>query len=121
MKLSIQDQNLVLDFSGWEKFLTFNFKGHFEIPLAHVTGIGFTAPKTSWREARAPGSYVPGLIKAGTFYTPRGKEFWYVTRQRPVTVVVDLQQEKYDRLIIGFPAGDPIQDTLRASRLPMKE
>ncbi len=117
MKLAIQDQTLIIDLEGWEKFLTFNFKGHFEIPVAHITGISFAVPKTSWREARAPGSYVPGLIKAGTFYSPRGKEFWYVRRHRPVRIVIELKDEKYDRMIISFPERDAALDTLRASRL----
>ncbi len=121
MKFAIQDQKIIIDLVGWEKFLTFNFKGHFEIPLEHIVGVSFAAPKTTWREVRAPGSYVPGLIKAGTFYTPQGKEFWYVTRQRPVVAALELKDEKYDHMVISFPTGDSIQSTLRASRLPIRE
>ena len=32
------------------------------------------------KEIKAPGTSIPGLIKAGTFYSNRGKEFWYVTK-----------------------------------------
>ncbi len=119
MKLVIENKKLIIDLEGWEKFFTFKFDGHFEIPLAHITSVSFAPPKTDWREARAPGMFVPRLIKAGTWYSPRGKEFWYVRRSRPQTVVFELQNEKYDRLILGFPVGDMIESTLRAHRLPV--
>ena len=28
-----------------------------------------------------PVTFIPGVIKAGTYLTNRGKEFWYVTRK----------------------------------------
>jgi hypothetical protein len=119
MRLAIQNQVVIIDLEGKEKFWSFNFKGHFEIPVAHITRVSFTVPKTGWREVRAPGSFFPGVIKAGTYYTPLGKEFWYATRWRPVTVVFDLKEEKYNRLVVAFPAGTLVESTLREARLPI--
>src|SRR3989338_6268781 len=110
MHLTIQPPNIILTLEGIEKFLAFNFADHFEIPLAHISGVSFTLPKTSWEELRSPGSFFPGLIKAGTYYTGRGKEFWYVTRKRRSVVVIDLHDEKYNRIVVGFPDSTMVQN-----------
>ncbi len=56
-------------------------KRDFEISLEHIVEVRTEAPETSWREIRAPRTYLPGVMKAGTYYTPRGKEFWYATKK----------------------------------------
>ncbi len=98
MHLFIKDNTLVIRLSFWER--VWSFHRSFAIPRDHVGAVRAGAPKTSWREIRAPGTFVPWVIKAGTYYTPRGKEFWYVTRKsRPVTI--ELSDEKYRRLVLG--------------------
>lgn len=54
------------------------------------------------REIRVPGMFLPRVIKAGTYYSNRGKEYWYRTRPKRYPVVVQLENESYKRLIIGF-------------------
>jgi len=44
------------------------------------------------------GTYLPEVIKAGTYYTPRGKEFWYVTKKG--CLVLELRDEPYKRIIL---------------------
>ena len=106
MHLHIDNGNLMIDLSFWEK--VWGFHGSFRIPLAHISGIKCEIPVTSWKELRVPGSFVPGLIKAGTYYTPRGKEFWYVTRWGKQFVTIELQSERYKRIVLGLPIGEYI-------------
>jgi hypothetical protein len=109
MHLHIDNGNLKIGFSFWEK--VWGFHGSFRIPLSHVREIKHEIPVTSWRELRIPGSFVPGVIKAGTYYTPRGKEFWYVTRWGKQFVTIELEHEKYRRIVLGLDEDEilPVQ------------
>ena len=86
-----------IDLSDLEKVLA--IKRDFEIPLEHIVEVRTEVPETSWREIRAPGTYLLGVIKAGTYYTPRGKEFWYVTKKG--CLVLELRDEPYKRIILS--------------------
>ena len=97
MKLTIYNGKLKIDLRDREKVLA--IKRDFEIPLEHIVEVKTEAPTTSWREIRAPGTYLPGVIKAGTYYTPRGKEFWYVTKKG--CLVLELRDEPYKRIILS--------------------
>ncbi len=52
-----------------------------------------------WEGWRMPGTHIPGLIIAGTYYRDGQKRFWDVTDPRR-TIVVELENEEYDRLIV---------------------
>jgi len=98
MKLTIHDGKLKIDLGDLEKVLA--IKGDFEIPLEHIIEATTEAPKTSWREIRAPGTYLPRAIKAGTYYTPRGKEFWYVTKKG--CLVLELKNDPYKKIVLSI-------------------
>ncbi len=98
MKLEISDRKLRIDLGDLGKILS--IRGGFEIPLDNIVKVGTEAYRTGWREIRAPGTHVPGAIKAGTYYTPRGKEFWYVTEKG--VLVLELENESYKRIVISI-------------------
>ena len=50
-------------------------KGSFKIPLQNIKNVSAELPKPTWKEIKAPGTFIPGLIKAGTYYTDKGQEF----------------------------------------------
>ena len=53
-----------------------------------------------WRKGvRAPGTHVPGVITAGTFYQEGEPVFWDV-HDPEKTVVIQLRDERYARLVI---------------------
>jgi hypothetical protein len=103
MILVFEGDNLAVRLAKMEKVWTLH--GDFSIPVSHIARVSKDAPQTVWREWRAPGTFVPYLIKAGTYYTPRGKEFWYMTRWRE-PVVLELTGEPYQRMIIGLPPAE---------------
>lgn len=78
MKILITKNHLEIDFSVTKKILS--MKGSFKIPLKNIQTITTQLPKPTWKEIKAPGTMIPGLIKAGTYYTDKGKQFWYVTK-----------------------------------------
>jgi hypothetical protein len=72
------------------------------IPLARIDRITTAEPQSDWAEIRAPGTFLPGVIKAGTYYTKRGKEFWYVTSDKDY-LTWELHDEPYRRIVITIP------------------
>lgn len=99
MNLSIIDEKLQIEFTLKEQLLAVRFNKVWQIPLAHIEQVTTDEPQSNWKELRAPGSFVPGLIKAGTYYTESGKEFWYVNRETNY-LTIELRDESYKRIIL---------------------
>jgi hypothetical protein len=94
----IENGNLILNVKGIGKFLA--LKSELVIPLTNIKGVtadpgAFDMPKG----LRAPGTAVPGLIYAGTFYHDGDKVFWDV-RNRANALVIELANEEFNRLIV---------------------
>lgn len=81
MNLSINNEKLQIEFTLKEQLLAVRWHKVWQIPLAHITQVTTAKPQSNWKEIRAPGSFIPGVVKAGTYYTNRGQEFWYVDRK----------------------------------------
>jgi hypothetical protein len=95
--LEIVGDRLLVRLSGWSK--VWALKGGLNIPLAHVRGAGFAPGGLKPKGLRAPGSYWPGVIAAGTYRWPGNKEFWSVRRLNKA-IVLHLQKEGYNRLVL---------------------
>ena len=72
-----------------------------EIPLAHIEEVGTERVKTHWSERRIPGSFIPCLVKAGTYRRAGRKDFWCVTRSQPVLRLA-LKDEYFSSLTLGI-------------------
>ena len=112
MRLSIEDSALKVRLSLLEKVLS--VRGSFRIPLDHIAGASTWRPRTTWREIRASGSYVPGVIKAGTYFTGRGREFWYTTRGDRV-LNIELNSGFYRRLVLTLDGNQEWADRINAT------
>ncbi|WP_437733820.1 hypothetical protein [Sorangium sp. So ce1335] len=100
MQLRIDGDRLTLTLQGAERLWALKLSP-IVVPREHVTRAEAALPPATWRAIRAPGTALPGLIKAGTYYTDRGKEFWYTVRSRkdnPLTI--ELAGESYRRLVL---------------------
>lgn len=97
--ISVADGKLVLHVQGLDKLWA--LKSILEIPLAHVEGIRVDAAVAhGWSHGvRMPGTNVPGVITAGTFYQDGKRVFWDV-HDSAKTIVIDLQDETYQQLIV---------------------
>lgn len=97
--LSISDGNLILHVRGADKLWA--FKSSLEIPLAHVAEIR-ADPSIAhgwWHGIRMPGTHIPDVITAGTFYHDGKRVFWDV-HNPDNTVVIELRDERYNELVI---------------------
>lgn len=111
MQLSISDDQLKIDLDWWERFWAFYYNADLHIPLSHIKQVSIEEPSSSWADARLPGTYLPGVIKAGTYYTDRGKEFWYATRSGRY-LVLELENEFYKKIVLTID-----QNQLWATRI----
>jgi hypothetical protein len=97
--LSIADGKLVLNVRGADKLWA--FKSSLEIPLQHIAGIRAdpSIAQGYWHGIRVPGTHIPGVIIAGTFYQDGKRIFWDV-HDPENTIVLDLHDERYNELIV---------------------
>ena len=101
MQLVMDADRLELWLEGLEHLWAFKL-APISIPLTHVVRAEAALPPRTWR-IRAPWTAVPGLIQAGTYYTPQGREFWYVARghgKEPLSI--ELEGERYRRLVLSI-------------------
>lgn len=98
-KLSISGETLCVEMIGWHRF--WSFKRQIEAPIGHVTSIRMGGEEArDWRAGiKLIGARIPGLIKAGIFRTHGEQVFWDV-RDPDQTVVIELRDEPFARLII---------------------
>jgi hypothetical protein len=97
--LSISGGNLVLHVRGADKLWA--LKSSLEIPLKHISEIR-ADPSIAhgwWHGLRMPGTNIPGVLTAGTFYQDGKRVFWDV-HNPDNTVVIDLKDERYNELIV---------------------
>ena len=99
MRLSLDDVTLRIELRGWEKLLAFHWHA-LEVPLTHIEQATTQRSKTTWREIRVPGTFVPWLIKAGTYRWSSRKDFWYVTRGKP-HLSIELRQGYFTSITLG--------------------
>ncbi|HBB30874.1 MAG TPA: hypothetical protein DDZ80_15230 [Cyanobacteria bacterium UBA8803] len=99
MNLSIIDNKLRIELEWYEQLWAFNWDKILEIPLAHIESATTDEPPSNWQEIRAPGTFLPGVIKAGTYYTTRGKEFWYVTKDGNY-LVLELRDASFKKIAL---------------------
>ena len=99
MNLSLVGNILRIELEWYEQLLAFTWDKTFEIPLEHIEQVSTQEPYSSWTEIRAPGTALPGVIKAGTYYSSRGREFWYVTQDKDY-LVLKLRDESFKKIIL---------------------
>ena len=97
--LSISGGNLLLHVRGADKLWA--FKSSLEIPLAHVAEVRAdpAIAHAWWHGIRMPGTSIPGVLTAGTFYHD-GKRVFGDVHNPDQTVVIELKDERYNELIV---------------------
>ena len=94
-EVQIVDGLLIVRVMGWDK--VWSLKSHLDIPLQHV--VGAHAAPDHVRGIRAPGTYIPGVITAGTFHVDGDKVFWDVHNPAKA-MAIDLRHDRYAKLIV---------------------
>ena len=99
VSVSIDGDRVRFDVQGWDKLWA--LKSQLEIPLAHIRSVRADSEPARgwWHGLRMPGTQIPGLLTAGTFYQSDGAVF-YDVHDPERTVVFELDHEHYHRLVI---------------------
>ncbi len=77
-------------------------KRRLSIPVAAITSVRrppARALRRLWKGWRAPGTHVPGLLTAGTFYKGSERHFWDV-RHPERAIEIELRGAAYDRVFV---------------------
>ncbi len=98
-RIDITDGRLIIEVLGWDKL--WSFKSQLEFPLEHVTTIRPWNKESDggFLGLRAPGTYWPGVIIAGTYYRNGEKKF-YAVHDFSRALVIELTGEKYARVVV---------------------
>jgi hypothetical protein len=110
VRISIEDGLVNFDVEGIDK--VWSFKSRLTIPLTHIRSVKIDteAARGWWHGLRLLGTQLPGVLTAGTFYENGGIVF-YDVHDPDKTIVLELDHERYQRLIVEVESP---QSTLRA-------
>lgn len=93
-----QDNSFVFNVNGMHKLWA--FKSQLTIPVDNIKSAHQDLESIKgWKGWRIPGTHVPSIITAGTFYKSGSKIFWDVVNMENC-IIVDLIDEEYKQLII---------------------
>lgn len=97
-EVSIDGMDLMVRIEGLDKLWA--LKSRLVIPLANVRGATIDPGIIKERKGiRAPGTYLPRVITAGTFHIDGERVFWDL-RDPAKAVVIELADERYARLVV---------------------
>jgi hypothetical protein len=104
-EVTIEGGNLIVRVRGVDK--VWALKSELEIPLAHVAGAERDQEEASrwYHGIRLPGTNVPGVITAGSFYRHGERAFWDVHHPENA-VAIRLRDESYGRLVVEVEDPD---------------
>ena len=107
VEVEISGGTLHLEVKGLDRLWA--FRSSLAIPLSNVRGVR-RDPEVArgwFKGFRAPGTHIPGVIVAGTFYQDGKRVFWDVHHAEN-TLVIDLDDERYDQLIVEVAEPDAV-------------
>ena len=110
----VEGDRVRFEVEGWDRLWA--LKSQLEIPLAHVRSVRVDPePARGWFHGlRLPGTEIPGLLTAGSFYQSGGFVF-YDVHDPERTVVIELDHEHYQRLVIEVANPADVVTTLRSA------
>lgn len=109
--VSIGSDKIVLDVEGMDQL--WSLRSRLEFPLSHITSVRVDreAARGWWHGLRIMGTNVPGVLTAGTYYQDGGIVF-YDVHDPDNTVVMELDHERYRRLIVEVENPEDTRDRI---------
>ena len=82
-------------------------RGSFSIPFLDITSGSTASLPSTCKEVRSPGTFIPGVIKAGTYYNSRGEEFWMVKKGQQI-LNIEVKEMPYKRFVLGVENSEEL-------------
>ncbi|TWI57478.1 hypothetical protein IQ22_00695 [Pseudomonas duriflava] len=90
-------------------------KSQLTIPQAHILAVRRDDTVLhAWKGWKAPGTKIPNILTAGTFYLEGEQVFWDVSHAEGA-LVIDLEDEQYKRLIIEVEHPEAVIEALASA------
>lgn len=120
VNVMIEGDRVRFEVEGWDKLWALTSR--LEIPVAHILDVRADPEPARgwWHGLRLPGTQIPGLLTAGSFYQSDGFVFFDV-HDPERTVVIDLDHEHYRRLVIEVEDPAEIVMKLRSAISPSSQ
>jgi len=103
-QLELTDSELIVHLGKWEKMMALS--ANVRVPLQQVRGAtedpGFGGAGGLKLGVRIPGTHIPFVVAAGTFLKDGDRQFVF-TRRTLQTIVIELADNEWTRLVIGVP------------------
>lgn len=99
-RIVIENEWLTVHVTGIDRLLA--FKGRIRVPLTHVRGVTTEreAMRVDWRMIRIPGTFIPGIVRAGSYYRIRDGWYFFATHNLARSIAIDLRGEFYKRVVV---------------------
>lgn len=100
VELEVRDDVLAIEVQGLHK--VWALKSRLEVPLAAVSAarrLPADAVEGWWKGWRVPGTHLPGVIVAGTYYKDGEKHFWDV-RHPERGIEIELSGAGWSRIFV---------------------
>lgn len=112
--ISIKGDRIHLDVEGIDKMWA--VRSHLEFPLSHIRSvrIDLEAARGWWHGVKLIGSNIPGILTAGTFYQ-QGELVFYDVHDPDRTIVLELDHERYKKLIVEVEDPEKAKTTIERS------
>ncbi len=96
----IQNDEIQILLNDQAKFLAVKWDP-IVIPRDKIVRIHDQLPKQSSSDLTIPGTYIPKIVKAGTYITEDGsKEFWFTKNNENNIITIELKNHEYDRIVL---------------------
>ncbi|HAX62463.1 MAG TPA: hypothetical protein DCX95_07950 [Elusimicrobia bacterium] len=116
MELEIKEQSIAVKLKGLETL--WSLRKQVEVGLENVQNVIVgPAPKGYW--LRIPGTSIPGIIKAGTYYGRKDgkwkKAFFYIRKGAKV-LTIQLKNEKFDILVLEVETPEILAEKIKSAK-----
>ena len=114
VRIQIADGVLTIEVQGLHQ--VWALKSRLQFPLSSVGDVRLN-PQLAGRPRglRAPGTYIPRLITAGTFYADKKRWFWDVSDPNNA-LVIELENQKYQVLVVEVANPGQVAAQIEAAR-----
>lgn len=107
-RIDIKEDELIISIEGIDKFLA--LKGTLRVPLDHIHGVS-ARPEVNmgWTQGgiRAPGTAIPNVIRAGSYYHVGDGWHFYDVRDPAKSIAIDLADQHYKRIVVQVEEETP--------------
>ncbi len=110
MKFILDDQQLTLKLERGEK--AWALKKSITVNASDIINVEWVASTVNtWRlnGLRAPGTSLPGIFYAGSFYRKSGWEFWYLKVKKPGHIIITTSLKKYRVLRVSVSESEALR------------